>query len=322
MVEVEHEPEVNPLMETIEQVPAAVPLHDPLHDYGTDMDAGLYGEQRPRDDKPSPSFRGKRLKKDQWATKWLYIGFAILGLLLIFGAVLYIAVNRVSAEDQFKAANTSFENGSYSDAIEKFNEFIEDNPRHEKVNTAKVRRVQALIAQTYEAKNWDETIKRAEVQLPILLEGGDDINMDLIRDDLGVMLPGAALKISERALKQTDLPGMEKQLALAEEAKRVVDNAAYIPNSIRKRPVVATTINKFEDNILSVQGLIQKENDYKAGLAEIKQLGDASKTEEAFSLYQKLTRQYGELAAREELQVAMKAVSPKNANWSIRLRPV
>jgi outer membrane protein assembly factor BamB len=311
IVPVEQPAEVDPLIETADQFSAGDVVHAPLHaDYGAPMDAGIYGDSRQRDDKPAPGFRGKRLKKDQWSTKWLYIGFGILGLLLIFGAVLYIAVNRVSAEDQFKAANTSFENGSYSDAIEKFNEFIEENPKHEKVNTAKVRRVQALIAQTYETKNWDETIKRAETQLPGLLEDSS-INMDLIRDDLGVMLPGAALKISERALKQTDLPGMEKQLELALGAKQVVDNAAYIPNSIRKRPVVATTIDKFEDNILAVQGLIQKEYDYKAGLTEIRQLGDASKTEEAFALYQKLTRQYAELAAREELQVAMKAVSAK-----------
>lgn len=303
--------EVHPLKETVDQPPANDPFHDPLQaDYGTGMDAGMYGDFQNREEKPTPGFRGKRLKKDQWSTKWLYIGFGILGLLLIFGAVLYIAVNRVSAEDQFKAANTSFENGAYSDAIEKFNKFIEDNPRHEKVNTAKVRRVQALIAQTYETKNWDETIKRAQTQLPILLDDSD-IDMDLIRDDLGVMLPGAALKISERALRQTDLPNMEKQLTLSLDAQKIVDNAAYVPNSIRKRPVVATTIDKLEDNILAVQGLIQKENDYKAGLKKIKELSDAARTEEAFSLYQKLTRQYAELAAREELQVAMKSVSAK-----------
>ena len=122
----------------------------------------MYGDQPSAEEKSKLGFRGKRLKKDQWATKWLYIGSAILGSLLIFGAVLYYAVNRVSAEDQFKAAITSFENGSYSDAIKKFDDFIEDNPNHEKTNTAKVRRVQALIAQTYETKNWDETIRPSQ----------------------------------------------------------------------------------------------------------------------------------------------------------------
>ena len=146
--------------------------------------------------------------------------------------------------------------------------------------------------------------------LPTLLEVGTP-NLDVIRDDIALMLPNAALQISERAVKQTELKGMKEQLAKAQDAKTVIDDASFIPTSKRKSPTVASVYDKFNNNILSVQGLIQKENDYAKALLDIASLTDQSKTDEAFGLYQQLTRQYGELATRDELQVAMKAVSTK-----------
>ena len=289
------------------------PMEDPLADNFGNYDGGFYGggEEAPESAAESAlGFQGKRLKKDQWSTKWLYIGFGILGSLLIFGAVLYYAVNRVSAEDQFKAAITSFENQTYGDAIEKLDKFLEDNPKHEKANVAKVRRVQALIAQTYEGKNWDETITRAKNHLPILLDD-PDVKMDVIRDDLGVMLPNAALQISDRAIRQTTLQAMEDHLVKAQGAKEVVDNPSYIPNSIRKRTSVANVLDKFNNNILTIEGLIRKENEYKTALTEIKKLSDAGNTDDAFDYFKKLTQRYAELATRDELQSLMKSVSVK-----------
>ncbi len=301
-----------PIVDMVQQpAPLDAPFDDPLGGhFGADYEGGYGDEGSGEHQKPVLGFRGKRLKRDQWATKWLYIGFGILGSLLIFGAVLYYAVNRVSAEDQFKAAVTSFENGSYSDSIEKFDEFIEDNPKHEKVGTAKLRRVQALIAQTYESKNWDETISRAKTQLPILLDD-PDVKMDVIRDDLGVMLPNAAMQISERATKQTEIRAMEEHLEKANAAKAVVDNPNYIPTSIRKRPSVANVLDKLNNNILSVEGLIQKEHDYSSTLSDISVLAAAGETDEAFELYHSLTRKHADLATRVDLQTAMKRVSKK-----------
>ena len=179
------------------------------------------------------TFEGKRFKPDQWQTKWLYIGFGILGTLLIFGAVLYVAVGRQSAEDMFKAAMSSFEAGTYTDAIQKFEEFLERFPDDDKAPTVKARRVQALLAATYERENWDETIKRAETLLPQLLDD-ETVDMNLIRDDLGVMLPTTTLSITERALKQKDLADLEKQLEFSERAQEVVNNPAYVTSVIKK----------------------------------------------------------------------------------------
>ena len=114
------------------------------------------------------------------------------------GAVLTLATMGQKAEDQFKAAMQSFEDNAYQDAVAKFDQYIEDNPRHENVPTAKARRVQSIMASAYSGRNWNETISVAGSLLPELAEE-EDSRIDDIREDLGVMLSRSLLEITERA---------------------------------------------------------------------------------------------------------------------------
>jgi outer membrane protein assembly factor BamB len=258
----------------------------------------------------SASFRGKKDKSDQWSTKWLYIGFGILGVLLIMGGVLYIATMGVKAEDQFKAAMDSFEKSAYQDAAKKFDEYIVANPSHKYVPTAKARMTQCLIASAFTSRNWVETIKIADNLLPELADA-EDSKIDLIRDDLGLMLPESLMHITDASKKSTDLAVLENALATDLELKKVIDNNVYIPTSIRKKPTTAANLARIDNNIRVIQGEINKERDYNAAIAEIAQLRDASETDKAFATYKKLTRNYGDLAAREQLQNAMLEISLK-----------
>ena len=253
-------------------------------------------------------FAGKRDQSNQWQNKWLFIGFGILGTLVIVGAVLVFATGFVTAEDRFKAAMDSFENGAYKDSVSKFDEFVERYPKHEKTSVAKVRRVQALLADTYKEKNWDETIKRAENELPAL-EEDEDVDFGPVRDDLAFMLPTSTLNIAKRAEKQPTIEAMEKELEMARRANAIVNNPVYIPGSTRKSATVAKLLDDIANTIASCEGLIRKEEDYANALAEIEDLAGQSKTDEAFVRYNKLIRVYGDLAARDELREKMKRVS-------------
>ena len=253
-------------------------------------------------------FAGKRDQSNQWQNKWLFIGFGILGTLVIVGSVLVFATGFVTAEDRFKAAMDSFENGTYKDAINKFDDFMERYPKHEKMPTAKVRRVQSMLADTYVAKNWDETIKRAASELP-KLEEDEDVDFAPVRDDLAYMLPTSTLNIAKRAKKQPTIELMEKELERARGANAIVNNPVYIPGPTRKSATVAKLLDEIANTIAACEGLIRKEEDYDRALVEIQELGEQSKTDEAFVRYTKLIRLYGDLAAREELRNIMKSVS-------------
>ena len=298
----------------VEELPAVDPYHEPIDDPLDDpalrsgMDSGTYHTAAQGQ---VHSFAGKIDKSDQWSTKWLYIAFGSLGLLLIVGAVLYLAVHLVSAEDRFKAAMKSYETGAYPDAIAKFDEFLKKHPSHEKVPIVKVRRVQAMIASPFEQKNWEETIKIAKSKLPELIdnENIDSSLMDSFRDDLAVMLPTATFEIAKQAIKQDGLDALKAALAKAKDAKEVIDNSAYIPPSKLKKPSVAKLFEGVNETIARGDSLIQKQVDYNQALAEIQGLRVAKKTDEAFRRYNLLIRQYGDLAAEEALQNEMRAVS-------------
>ena len=295
-------------------------VHDPLGGYqdplADPMTSGSsYDETTPSEPaKTLAGFKGKRNQSDQWQNKWVYIGFGILGTLIIVGSVLYLATSLVSAADKFKAAMDSFEKGANKDAISRFDAFIEDYPDHERTPVAKVVRVQALLADTFEAKNWDETIKRAENELPLLeKEANEDerINLARIRDDLAVMLPNSTLNIAQRALKQDTIEAMTKELEMASRAKALVDNPVYIPGSKRKQATLAKLLDEIDNTIAAGEGLIRKEADFDEALVEIQQLTEEQQTDKAFERYHKLIRQYGDLQARESLREAMLAVSQR-----------
>ncbi|MCH2181732.1 MAG: PQQ-binding-like beta-propeller repeat protein, partial [Mariniblastus sp.] len=299
--------EIQPVDYMAEPLDAFGQVDDPLN-YQAD-DPYLSGGQPAQPQAQTlHGFKGKRDQSNQWQNKWLFIGFGILGTLIIVGTLLVFATGFVTAEDRFKAAMDSFENGTYKDAITKFTDFIERYPGHEKTSTAKVRRVQSMLADTYTAKNWDETIKRAQNELP-KLEDDEDIDFGPVRDDLAYMLPTSTLSIAKRASKQPTIELMEKELEWARTANAIVDNPVYIPGSTRKSATVAKLLDDIANTIAACEGLIRKEEDYDKALVEIQELSEQSKTDEAFVRYTKLIRQYGDLAAREQLRSMMKGVS-------------
>ncbi len=261
-------------------------------------------------EKETHGFKGKRASRDQWSTKWLFIGPAILGVLLMAGAILYYSLGYTSTEDQYKAVMGAFERNAWSDFLDKCKTFMEDHPKNEHFYDLKALQAQALLAQTYEKKQWDETIKRAKEFLPPLVED-ENVKMADIRDDLSVTIPNSALEITRRAITQRNLEDIKDQLEKAVDAKAVADNVAYVTTTQRKEPRLAKIYAEMNDNILAAQGLIRKEDDYLRSIGEITRLSNQSKTDEAFADFQQLTQKYGDLGARAELQALMKTVSEK-----------
>ena len=290
-----------PVAAPIEEV-AVDPMQGDAFDFGQGVDefAGAVGE-----DKPKPTFGGKIDKRDQWNSRWPYIGFGVLGFLLMVGMFLFFTVNNMKPEAMFNNAREHFDNGSFQAAIKAFDEYIEAAPRHKFIKEAKARRVQSLLRDSYESKLWEETLIRGSEKLPEYAED-KDVDMEKIRDDLGVMLPRSLAELTTKMLKDTELSAMQENLAKANKYKKaLVDNVDYVASSSRKVPTNKKYIDRLENNIRTIEGFIQKEKDYGNALVSIKSLGEEGKTEEAFKNFQDLTRQYGDLAARQELRDLM-----------------
>ena len=295
------------MMETVVNEPA-VPVYDnpaPFEDpMASPFDQFSEGENKSH----GVSFAGKIDSSDQWATKWLFIGFSTLGFLLIAGTLLFFFLSMISAVERFEAATLSYDNGTYGDAIKKFEEFIEKHPSHEKIPLAKVKLVQSLLWDTFKQGNWDETIVRAEKQLPPLLED-DEIDLEPIRQDLAVILPTATLEMAKRATEKKTKAELVEQLAKAKNARQLVENKIYVPNSKRKQPRIAKLLDEIFEEIAKGDGLIQKQDDFDKAMQQIATLRSEGKTENAFATYNQLIRDYGDLRANEQLQQEMRQVS-------------
>lgn len=265
------------------------------------------GEQ---ETKSTLSFAGKKDSSDQWQTKWVYIGSGILGFILILTAVLWLANLGQKPEDMYKAALDSYNNQSFGDATKKLEEYLEQFPNDKNAKTARALRVNSILRSTYGMKNWSEVIQQADTLLVELSEEEDN-KMDEIREDLGVMLPRCLVEITAKAKKATELETMEKELGTITDYKAVIDNPVYIPGSIRKKPSIADNLSRIDNNIRTIKGQIDKEKLYKTSLVEIEKLRQAGETDAAFETYQKLTRNYGDLAGRVELRDLMLTISAK-----------
>ena len=255
------------------------------------------------------SFAGKRDQNDQWATKWLYIGFGILGFLLIMLGVLYLAVGGQNLEALQEQAETSFSKGAYQDAIAKYEKLIDTAPNHEKSGLWKVRIVHAMLVDPFERDNFNEVMKVAETHLPDVADLDEFSSM---REDLGTLiLPNSAYEISVKATQEGSVEDMTTQLETAKRAQALVDDSRYLTGSYRKMDSVSRKLEEIQDNVRRIEHTIQKENDLTSAKKTIAELTVQARTDEAFVIFNSLVRQYGDLGARPDLRDLMKQVSAK-----------
>ncbi len=264
------------------------------------------------------AFKGKRDQRDQFKTKWLFIGATILGLLGIGIFVLWIVVFGQNADAMIKAANDAHDRGNWGDATKKFTDAIEAFPAHKDVPAMKARRVQSVLRGKFQSRAYGEMITQASLLLPPLAEE-KDTQLEIIRDDLSVILPRGLDEISAKAAKEmvananNDVASMESELATILEYKKVIDNPVYIPKSRRSNQSLSDVLSRIDNNINLISGLIAKEKDYKSALVKIEDLRTQNKTDEAFNDYRVLTRNHPELASRKPLVDLMLSISKKES---------
>ncbi len=172
----------------------------------------------------------------------LLVGGASLGVLLIIGGFLYFSLTRGAAEDMFGAAETAYGNESYAQSIKLYDKYLEDYPTHEKAGLARVKREIARIRQVF--KNPDQGLTVATEVLPVI-ENEEDFPQ--VRDELASMLPQIARGFVDQAFLTDDRAEKETLLVQTSNAMKLVNNAVYIPTTLRKSQ--QTTIATIEEDV-------------------------------------------------------------------------
>ena len=264
------------------------------------------------------AFKGKRDQKDQFKTKWLYIGAGILGLLGIGIYVLQFVVFGQNAEAMAKAVSDAHERGNWAETTKRCDEMIKAYPGHKDIPVVRAKRVQSILRSKFQAKSYGEMITQADLLLKPLSDE-EDTKIETIRDDMSVILPRGLDEITSKAAKKmvvktdNDVEMMETELSTIMEYKKVIDNPIYVSGVQRKKQVLAEVLSRIDNNINLIKGLIGKEKDYKNSLVEIEELRTQNKTDEAFNNYRILTRNHPDLASRKPLGDLMLSISKKES---------
>ncbi len=254
-------------------------------------------------------FDGKRDTVDQWKTRWLWTGFGVLAALMIALAVLWLGVMRVDADKLYAEAEENFRKENYGKAGELFQKFHTGYRGHDNASKARVREVNANMRMSYKSEDYLKAYNYAIENLP-RLDGEEAI--DDIRDDLGVMIPVIAEWYSAQPLIEKTTEGVKAKLAEALAVKeKLLDNPVYITTTLRNSARVSTLIATIDNNLLTADGIIKKEEDYQAAMTSIASLTTAGRTDEAFSIFTRLVRTHPDLGARTELREAMARVSAR-----------
>ncbi|MDG1807172.1 MAG: PQQ-binding-like beta-propeller repeat protein [Pirellulaceae bacterium] len=285
--------------------------YDPL---GGSYDGDLGGEEEAD---PNEVFRGKKSKKNQWDSRWIYIGSSILALLGMLGVILAFTIFKADSSKLWETAVDNFNNGRYSQALADFENYVKSFPSDSKVADAQVKIANCTLRTSYDSKQWENTLTRAETVLPELLavlEEEEQVEkFGDLRSELGVILPGTALGFSSKGLDSDDVEVKKSQLALAEQTMQLIDNPTYVPSSEKRKPGVATNLTLLADNIAKIKRQITMERDYVTAVDSMNSLTDSGDTKAAFQTFLELTSKYPELKVREEIQQAMMNISLREA---------
>ncbi len=269
------------------------------------------------------SFAGKKARPNQWESKWLFIGFGLLGFFILTGVILAVTLFKTDASKMWEDALEDFNKGRYQSALPKLLHYVEAYPGDEKMADARVKIANCELRIPYDAGHWENTLALAGTVLPRLQQElkslDEETEFDGIRSELSVILPGTARGFTEVAMAAPDVATKQAQLDLAIQARDLIDNSAYVPGSYKRNPGVASVLTEVTNNISIVERQIQMENDYAAALVEIAALTSEGKTTDAFEAYNMLTREYPELAIRREMRETVAAISEREAELVVTM---
>ena len=243
-------------------------------------------------------------------SKLILFGGAGLFFLFVIGFFLYGSLYRRSADTMFGIADQSYDNGSYSQAIIGYTDFLRAFPNHSSASPARIRRALARIRLLVDAKSdWSKALETATDELkdvenvPTFYEES--------RAEIGVLLPKIAVALAADAVERASQLHADR----AEEALTLIDK--YIPRS--RQP---------SDQLIEIRAKIGR---VRRALVKLDKLDDAEKAlqqrlqattwtkstfDECFALLDTLHGDYPELVDEPKFTALLRSVT-ENAHRAI-----
>ena len=296
----------------------AEPLDDPLADGLTsldDLDGGLDDELdgtagatagRAVAKKKKGIFGGlfnqgaPRVRKNRWDSPLLLLGGGGLILLLLAGVLLYFLIFRGSGDEVFELADQEYQSQSYSQAIYKYQQFIDGYPKHPKVSLGKCRISLAKMRQLVETPDWERALTTSTEELKLM---EPEEAFDEVRPELAGILPEIYNGFVEDAKEAETTEEKQSLLDQATLSLALIDNPTYLPTSQRKP--LQPRIEAIAKDVTLIERDINRDKELTAAVDKINAAAEAGSTAEAYAVRKELLSRYPGLNANPNLQGAV-----------------
>jgi len=236
-------------------------------------------------------------RKTPWESPLILFGGGGILLLLFAGVVLLWSLNRRSGDDLLAEADADYHAGSYTQAIHKYTQFLDNFPRHPQAGPVKVRRGLAQIrqaVQTQESAAALSAIKEVLDQISPLPDFHAEADAELT-----AILPPLAENLARAALQKADPALVEKAQEALAYCRR------FIPQD--KRPVakldeIATTLELARRRISETEELAQT-------IGRLKELLAKGDLDQVYEVRRKFLQNYPQAKNNAELIRVMRRVA-------------
>lgn len=232
-----------------------------------------------------------------WDNPQLLIGGGLLLACLILAPVLYWAIGRQSGDEAFAQAETDYKSGSYTQAIHKFDQYLQAFPSHKGVSSAKVQRGLAQIRQATDGAS--DFSKPLETSKKVIEEITHEEEFPQARAELAALLPTIAEGLAKQARNKPE----QKLVDLTDEALAMVEK--YVAKSMRPGEVLQAV----EQSLALTRLELARGASLDKALADIKAAVASGQSANAYAVRKQLLRNYPGLETDRSLQDAVEAVS-------------
>ncbi|HWB13772.1 MAG TPA: PQQ-binding-like beta-propeller repeat protein [Pirellulales bacterium] len=278
----------------------ATSSREPAYDAGQGDDVFATADDFGGDDRGRPE-RGKKKaaggQRSIWDTPLMLLGGGGLALIIIAIAFFVFRIGRLSGDESFRQADELYKSGSHTQAIDKFDKYLEEFPDHEQVSLARVERGMARMRQAVEGgRDFSKTLATVK---SILAEISPEEQFGEAQKELASLLPQTAAGLARQADTKADGKVVEE----GEEALKLVDK--YVRKTIRPEQQLADVRASLE--------LTKRKLGRDAALKEAvtgiqKSIADGA-PQQAYQIRKQLLKQYPALAGNEELLAAVLSLS-------------
>lgn len=252
--------------------------------------------------------KGQRRKftANRWDSPLLLVGGGGLLLLIFLAVGLWFYLSRGTGDDAFALADDDYRQQSYGQAISKFERFIAGYPDHPKVSLAKVRIGLAKMWSDVDRERWASAQETAREELA-KIEGEEAFPE--ARPELATILPDIMDGFANQALAAEDVQGAQEALDLANDAYNDVNNAAYLPTSVRQGQ--QQRIEQILAKLEAVKHRINQDKELTRTVVDIQAAADQGEIAQAYDLRKTLLTKYPSLEADDRLNEVILTVTQK-----------